>query len=99
MGRLFWSIRPMRRRGRSPADRAFAARRAALSGATRRMSAVVIPRIRRLPSFRIGAIETRRHAIAVYRASRKLAEAAQCAAKRGEMPREPERDDGGVRAD
>ena len=57
------------------------------------MSAVVIPRIRRLPSFKIGAIEKRRREIAVYRASRKLAEAAQRAAKRGGMPQEPERDD------
>jgi hypothetical protein len=57
------------------------------------MSAVVISRIRRLPSFRIGAIETRRREIAVYRASRKLAEAARRAAKRGGMPQEPERDD------
>ena len=59
------------------------------------MSAVVIPRIRRLPSFEIGAIENRRREIAVYRASRKLAEAAQRAAKRGGMPQEPERDDDG----
>lgn len=57
------------------------------------MSAVVIPRIRRLPSFKIGAIEKRRREIAVYRASRKLAEAAQRAAKRGGMPQGPERDD------
>ena len=64
-------------------------------GAKRRMSAVVIPRIRRLPSVRIGAIETRRREIAVYRASRKFAEAAQRAAKRGGMPQEPERDEGG----
>jgi hypothetical protein len=57
------------------------------------MSAVVIPRIRRLPSFRTGAIEKRRREIAVYRASRKLAEAARRAAKRGGMPQGPERDD------
>jgi hypothetical protein len=67
------------------------------------MSAVVISRIRRVPSFEIGAIETRRREIAVYRASRKLAETAQRAAKRGGLPPEPERedDDGnpGVQAD
>jgi hypothetical protein len=57
------------------------------------MSAVVISRIRRLPSFRIGAIETRRREIAVYRASRKSAEASRRAAKRGAAPQEPERDD------
>jgi hypothetical protein len=56
------------------------------------MSAVVIPRIRRLSAFKIDAIEQRRRETAVYRASRKFAEAAQCAAKRG-VPQEPERDD------
>jgi hypothetical protein len=57
------------------------------------MSAVVISRIRRLPAFEIGAIETRRREIAVYRASRRLAEATFRAAKGGGLPQEPERDD------
>ena len=59
------------------------------------MSAVVIPRIQRLPAFKIGAIEKRRREIAVYRASRKFAEAARRAAKRGELPQEPMLDDDG----
>ena len=58
--------------------------------ATSEGSAVVIPRIQRLPAFKIGAIEKRRCEIAVYRASRKFAEAARRAAKRGELPQEPE---------
>jgi hypothetical protein len=57
------------------------------------MSAVVIRRIRRLPGFEIGAIDARRREIAIYRASRKLAEAARRAAKRGGVPQEPEPDD------
>ena len=96
MGRLFRPVGQVRRRCCSPPDRAFAARRAALLGAKRRMSAVVIPRIRRLPGFEIGAIEARRREIAVYRASRKLAEASRRAAKCGDMPQEPERDDDDV---
>ena len=57
------------------------------------MSALVIARIRRLPAFTIGAIEQRRRETAVYRASKKFAEAAQRAARSGGMPLEPERDD------
>jgi hypothetical protein len=59
------------------------------------MSAVVIRRIRRLRDFEIGAIEKRHREIAVYRASRKLAETAQRAAESGSAPQEPEHDDDG----